>query len=75
MSEHIGLSELPFVMRATGFYPSEEEVGRMETEQLWEMLFMKTTSGNNKYRSREKFSFILTLMNRREGSGCSRCTT
>ncbi|KAK2493629.1 hypothetical protein MC885_005147 [Smutsia gigantea] len=48
VSEHICLSELPFVMRAIGFYPSEEEVGRMETEQLWEMLFMKMTFGNIK---------------------------
>lgn len=28
VSEHICLSELPFVMRAIGFYPSEEKVGR-----------------------------------------------
>lgn len=27
VSEHIRLSELPFVMRAIGFYPSEEKVG------------------------------------------------
>ena len=31
VSEHICLSELPFVMRAIGFYPSEEKVGRMKT--------------------------------------------
>ena len=29
--EHICLSELPFVMRAIGFYPSEGEVGRRKT--------------------------------------------
>ncbi|XP_057347442.1 cilia- and flagella-associated protein 251 isoform X2 [Manis pentadactyla] len=32
VSEHIGLSELPFVMRATGFYPSEEEIDDMFNE-------------------------------------------
>ncbi|KAF3820638.1 hypothetical protein GH733_005183 [Mirounga leonina] len=31
VSEHICLSELPFVMRAIGFYPSEEKVGRRKT--------------------------------------------
>lgn len=31
VSEHICLSELPFVMRAIGFYPSEGEVGRGKT--------------------------------------------
>uniref|UniRef100_A0A2K5JBY0 Cilia- and flagella-associated protein 251 n=1 Tax=Colobus angolensis palliatus TaxID=336983 RepID=A0A2K5JBY0_COLAP len=31
VSEYICLSELPFVMRAIGFYPSEEKVGRMKT--------------------------------------------
>ncbi|KAB1255140.1 Cilia- and flagella-associated protein 251, partial [Camelus dromedarius] len=31
VSEHICLSELPFVMRAIGFYPSEEKVGRPKT--------------------------------------------
>uniref|UniRef100_G1QKZ1 Cilia- and flagella-associated protein 251 n=1 Tax=Nomascus leucogenys TaxID=61853 RepID=G1QKZ1_NOMLE len=31
VSEHICLSELPFVMRAIGFYPSEEKVGRTKT--------------------------------------------
>ncbi|OBS79111.1 hypothetical protein A6R68_18519 [Neotoma lepida] len=30
VSEYICLSELPFVMRAIGFYPSEEKVGRCE---------------------------------------------
>lgn len=30
VSEHISLSELPFVMRAIGFYPSEEKVGRTQ---------------------------------------------
>lgn len=31
VSEHICLSELPFVMRAVGFYPSEEKVGGTKT--------------------------------------------
>ena len=31
VSEHIHLSEVPFVMRAIGFYPSEEKVGRAKT--------------------------------------------
>ncbi|XP_069897497.1 cilia- and flagella-associated protein 251-like isoform X1 [Dipodomys merriami] len=31
-SEHIDLSELPFVMRAIGFYPSEEEIDDMFNE-------------------------------------------
>lgn len=31
VSEHICLSELPFVMRAIGFYPSEEKVGGTKT--------------------------------------------
>lgn len=31
VSEHICLSELPFVMRAIGFYPSEEKVGTKKT--------------------------------------------
>lgn len=31
VSEHICLSELPFVMRAIGFYPSEEKVGKTKT--------------------------------------------
>lgn len=31
VSEHICLSELPFVMRAIGFYPSEGKVGRGKT--------------------------------------------
>lgn len=31
VSEHICLSELPFVMRAIGFYPSEEKVGDAKT--------------------------------------------
>ncbi|XP_014642624.1 PREDICTED: WD repeat-containing protein 66 isoform X2 [Ceratotherium simum simum] len=32
VSEHIHLSELPFVMRAIGFYPSEEEIEDMFNE-------------------------------------------
>ncbi|XP_066872236.1 cilia- and flagella-associated protein 251 isoform X6 [Kogia breviceps] len=32
VSEHICLSELPFVMRAIGFYPSEEEIEDMFNE-------------------------------------------
>lgn len=33
VSEHICLSELPFVMRAIGFYPSEEKVGTRTRDQ------------------------------------------
>lgn len=33
VSEHICLSELPFVMRAIGFYPSEEKVSRRKTRR------------------------------------------
>ncbi|XP_055963152.1 cilia- and flagella-associated protein 251 [Sorex fumeus] len=32
VSEHIALSELPFVMRAIGFYPSEEKIENMFNE-------------------------------------------
>ncbi|XP_055461779.1 cilia- and flagella-associated protein 251 isoform X1 [Psammomys obesus] len=32
VSEHISLSELPFVMRAIGFYPSEEKIDDMLNE-------------------------------------------
>lgn len=36
VSTHIPLEEIPSVMRAIGFYPSEEEVG-----QLFSLLFLK----------------------------------
>ena len=36
MSTHIPLEEIPSVMRAMGFYPSEEKVG-----QLFLLLFLK----------------------------------
>jgi hypothetical protein len=40
VSEHICLSELPFVMRAIGFYPSEEKVGRAKNENSTKICYL-----------------------------------
>lgn len=46
VSEHICLSELPFVMRAIGFYPSEEKVGRNQIS-AGGGLFITSASGKS----------------------------
>lgn len=60
VSEHICLSELPFVMRAIGFYPSEEKVGRTHTQdQHWDGLFISSISGNSHCRPAWKHAIFL----------------
>nr|XP_021487003.1 cilia- and flagella-associated protein 251 [Meriones unguiculatus] len=67
VSEHISLSELPFVMRAIGFYPSEEKIDDM----LNEIKFSEYVTTGNLIDKINLPDFLKVYLNHRPPFGTS----